>query len=116
MLAGGDANLAFREDEELRPYKKKSRPSLFCGSLDDDDSFTIPAWTQDSRYRSASRADSCQSILDKMSTDDDDCIYATPSSSPARSEDVSIGCTPSPCKSATRIPVDADTASQRSAR
>ena len=51
-LAGGDANLAFREDEELKPYKKKSKASLFCASLDDD-SFTIPAWTQDSSYRDA---------------------------------------------------------------
>ena len=47
LLPGGDANLAFREDEELKPYKKKSRASLYSASLDDDEPFTIPAWKND---------------------------------------------------------------------
>lgn len=43
---GGDANLAFREDEELKPYKKKIQASLYSASLSDE-SFTIPAWKDD---------------------------------------------------------------------
>lgn len=39
---GGSANLAFREDEELKPYKKKKRALLLSASLDDT-CFTIPA-------------------------------------------------------------------------
>lgn len=46
LKPGGDAHLAFREDEELKPYKKKSRASLYSATLDDD-SFTIPAWKHD---------------------------------------------------------------------
>ena len=43
-LTGGSANLAFREDEELKPIcKKKSQAALLSASLDDD-CFTIPAW------------------------------------------------------------------------
>lgn len=41
-LIGGSANLAFREDEELKPYKKKSQAILLSASLDDS-CFTIPA-------------------------------------------------------------------------
>ncbi|KAL3153952.1 hypothetical protein ABBQ32_013512 [Trebouxia sp. C0010 RCD-2024] len=39
---GGTANIAFREDEELQPYKKKNRALLLSASLDDA-WFTIPA-------------------------------------------------------------------------
>ena len=46
LTPGGDAHLAFREDEELKPYKKKSQASLYSATLDDD-SFTIPAWKYD---------------------------------------------------------------------
>jgi len=46
LIPGGDAHLAFREDEELKPYKKKSQASLYSATLDDD-SFTIPAWKHD---------------------------------------------------------------------
>ena len=35
--------MAFREDEQLKPYKKKSRAILLSASLDDS-SFAIPAW------------------------------------------------------------------------
>lgn len=42
-LVGGSANLAFREDEQLKPYKKSSQAILLSASLDDS-SFTIPAW------------------------------------------------------------------------
>ena len=42
-LIGGSANLAFREDEQLKPYKKKSEAVLLSAILDDS-SFTIPAW------------------------------------------------------------------------
>lgn len=34
--------MAFREDEELKPYKKKTQAILLSASLDDS-SFTIPA-------------------------------------------------------------------------
>ncbi len=46
LTPGGDTHLAFREDEELKPYKKKSQASLYSATLDDD-SFTIPAWKHD---------------------------------------------------------------------
>ncbi|KAL3140138.1 hypothetical protein ABBQ38_004415 [Trebouxia sp. C0009 RCD-2024] len=39
---GGSANIAFREDEEPQPYKKKNRAVLLSASLDDA-CFTIPA-------------------------------------------------------------------------
>ena len=42
-MTGGSANLAFREDEELKPYSKNSQASLLSASLDDE-GFTIPAW------------------------------------------------------------------------
>lgn len=42
VLLGGTANIAFREDEELQPYKKKNRALLLSASLDDA-WFTIPA-------------------------------------------------------------------------
>lgn len=35
--------MAFREDEQLKPYKKKSQAILLSASLDDS-SFTISAW------------------------------------------------------------------------
>lgn len=41
-FTGGSANLAFREDEVLKPYKKKSQAILLSASLDDS-CFTIPA-------------------------------------------------------------------------
>ena len=42
-MTGGSANLAFRENEELKPYKKKSGAVLLSASLEDA-CFTIPAW------------------------------------------------------------------------
>ena len=45
-LTGGSANLAFRENEQLKPYEKSSRVILLSANLDDS-SFTIPAWQAD---------------------------------------------------------------------
>ena len=57
-LSGGDANLAFREDEELKPYRKKSCASMLSASLNDD-SFTIPAW-KDGALQQPPSTDRCQ--------------------------------------------------------
>ncbi|KAL0036131.1 hypothetical protein WJX79_004650 [Trebouxia sp. C0005] len=58
---GGDAHLAFREDEELKPYKKKSQASLYSATLDDD-SFTIPAWKHDT-FEQQMSSHQCQDAM-----------------------------------------------------
>ena len=50
---GGHANLAFREDEDLKPYKKKNCISVFSAGLDED-SFTIPAVKNDATVEAES--------------------------------------------------------------
>lgn len=55
VLIGGTANLAFREDEQLKPYKKKGRAILLSASLDDS-SFTILAWQANAHRSKISQA------------------------------------------------------------
>ena len=116
VLAGGDANLAFREDEELKPYKEKSKASLFCASLDDD-SFTIPAWTQDSSCQDASLDGGNLSVMmattqpaatsvinDLKLTESTDSLldYASTSSTPHKDRDTAVAKTASPASTASQ--------------
>lgn len=50
---GGHANLAFRENEDLKPYQKKNCISVFSADLDED-SFTIPAVKNDATIEAES--------------------------------------------------------------
>lgn len=53
--AGGHANLAFREHEDLQPYKKKSAIAVFSADLNED-SFMIPAIRGDATSETQSLA------------------------------------------------------------
>lgn len=58
-VAGGHANLAFREYEDLKPYKKKSCISVFSADLQDN-SFTISAVKGNSRAEASDSTSALQ--------------------------------------------------------
>jgi len=118
LTPGGDAHLAFREDEELKPYKKKSQASLYSATLDDD-SFTIPAWKHDT-FEQQMSSHLCQAAMtggtvQQADHTEDGGLHTHPPENDM-ADDVLNESVPLHSLQPATLPTVADTASQTSPR
>ena len=118
LTPGGDAHLAFREDEELKPYKKKNQASLYSATLDDD-SFTIAAWKHDT-FEQKKSSHWCQAAMSggtvqQADYTDDGGLHTHPPEHDL-ADDALNGTVPQHSLLPATRPTVADTASQTSPR